>query len=62
MQTEFCKFFLLITPCCHTMLCWINPRMPNFCPECGRAIWLKKQGEHILFLDSEARLIHKNIP
>lgn len=37
--TEFTKFRLLTTPCCHTILCWVNPRMPNFCPECGTRVY-----------------------
>jgi hypothetical protein len=23
-------------PCCRHQLCWVNPRLPNFCPECGQ--------------------------
>jgi hypothetical protein len=39
---------MIETPCCKTMLCWINPRMPNYCPECGSNIMSTvKQG--ILF-------------
>lgn len=49
-------FRLIQTPCCNTLLCWVNPRMPNFCPECGAAIWLKKQGEHIRHSDDFAML------
>jgi hypothetical protein len=22
-------------PCCHILICWVNPRRPNYCPECG---------------------------
>ena len=33
--TEFIKFHLLKTNCCGALLCWVNPRFPNFCPECG---------------------------
>lgn len=31
-------FRLIVTPCCGQMLCWVNPRLPNYCPECGRFI------------------------
>jgi hypothetical protein len=41
-------FSLLQMPCCHTLLCWVNPRMPNFCPECGAHIMLAKYGPHIM--------------
>jgi hypothetical protein len=47
-------FSLLETPCCFTVLCWVNPRMPNYCPECGTRIMLRKQGSHILEQDFNA--------
>jgi DNA-binding CsgD family transcriptional regulator len=28
-------------PECETQLCWVNPRLPNYCPECGKHIFLK---------------------
>jgi len=37
-QTERVRFRLIVTPCCKHQLCWVNPRLPNFCPECGNAI------------------------
>lgn len=49
-------FSLLQTPCCGQLLCWVNPRMPNYCPECGKLIMLKKQGSHILHQDFDAML------
>ncbi len=42
-------FRLIHTPCCHTLLCWVNPRLPNVCPECGERIYAKlKTGDHII--------------
>jgi hypothetical protein len=32
-------FRLIQTPCCNTSLCWVNPRLPNNCPECGTRIF-----------------------
>lgn len=32
-------FRLIVTPCCSQMLCWVNPRLPNYCPECGKFIY-----------------------
>src|SRR5262245_26836305 len=26
-------FRLIQMPCCGQMLCWVNPRLPNYCPE-----------------------------
>ena len=51
---EKVRFTLIQVPCCKHLLCWVNPRMPNFCPECGTAIWLKKVGSHIVQQDDEA--------
>ena len=28
-------------PECSVRLCWVNPRLPNYCPECGKHIFLK---------------------
>lgn len=28
-------------PCCHHQVCWVNPRLPNYCPECGVFIFEK---------------------
>lgn len=37
MSIERIKFRLLhMTCCCSTLLCWVNPRLPNYCPECGK--------------------------
>lgn len=42
-------FRLIQTPCCHTLLCYVNPRLPNYCSECGERIYAKlKTGEGIL--------------
>jgi hypothetical protein len=44
-------------PCCHLMLCWVNPRLPNYCPECGTHIFLKlKSGEYTRVNDKDAVL------
>jgi DNA-directed RNA polymerase subunit RPC12/RpoP len=47
---ERINFRLIQTPCCGTLLCWINPRLPSHCPECGKTILmrLRQEGEHIL--------------
>lgn len=38
--TENIQFRLFNMPCCHHLLCWVNPRLPNFCPECGKSVVL----------------------
>jgi hypothetical protein len=32
-------FRYIQTPCCGQLLCWVNPRLPNYCPECGEHIF-----------------------
>lgn len=46
---EQVKFRLFQMPCCGMLLCWVNPRFPNRCPECGEAVFVKlKSEEHTL--------------
>jgi len=40
-ETQFVPFRLIQCPDCATMLCWVNPRFPNYCPECGKYIFDK---------------------
>jgi hypothetical protein len=28
------------------MLCWVNPRLPNYCPECGKFIYADLKQHH----------------
>lgn len=32
-------FRLLQMPCCGTLYCRVNPRLPNYCPECGARVF-----------------------
>lgn len=57
MTTERVKFRLFKMPCCGQLLCWVNPRLPTFCPECGRsALTELKTGAHTLVQDDGAQL------
>lgn len=40
------QFRLIETPCCHTLLCWVNPRVPNYCPECGKYIFAEMKRDY----------------
>jgi hypothetical protein len=58
METERVFFRLIRMPCCGQVLCWVNPRFPNFCPECGKSVSatvkecvLKTDGNALLTLD-----------
>jgi hypothetical protein len=37
--TQKVPFRLIETPCCHTLLCYVNSRLPNYCSECGSRIF-----------------------
>lgn len=51
---ELVIFRLMRMPCCGHMLCWVNPRRPNYCPECGKSFlnW----GDSVLHRDENALL------
>jgi hypothetical protein len=49
-------FRLIHTPCCGALLCWVNPRLPNYCPECGERIYAKLKFGGILTEAVEAWL------
>lgn len=55
MKTEQVKFRLYDMPCCGHSLCWVNPRPPTFCPECGRLVFDKLKGRELV-IDDEAIL------
>ena len=46
-------------PCCKTLICWINPRLPTYCPECGQSVLrkLKFEPECTLLSEQEVYLI-----
>ena len=33
---EKVQFRLFSMPCCKFQCCWVNPRLPSYCPECGK--------------------------
>jgi len=54
---ERIPFRMFIMPCCQHQLCWVNPRMPSYCPACGEAVYAKlKSGEHTMVTDDGAWL------
>lgn len=57
LATEVVRFKLFKMPCCGQLLCWVNPRFPNYCPECGESTtggqMLKTE---ILYSDDDAQL------
>lgn len=41
--------------CCNVLLCWVNPRFPNYCPECGKHCYPEVKG-WVLETDNTASL------
>jgi hypothetical protein len=41
MTNERVTFRLIQMPCCGQLVCWINPRLANYCPECGKYVFDK---------------------
>lgn len=60
-HTEFVPFKVYKMPCCGHLLCWINTRPPNYCPECGGRVFPEiRNPNHWLVNDPNARLIHES--
>ena len=54
---ERVPFRLFQMPCCGFLCCWVNPRLPSHCPECGKAVLLElRKGENTLIFDDDAWL------
>jgi hypothetical protein len=49
-------FRLIVMPCCSTQLCWVNPRLPNYCPECGERAYAALKFGGVLVEATEAWL------
>jgi hypothetical protein len=57
---ERVTFRLIQMPCCGQLLCWVNPRYPNYCPECGTRV-LNEIKSCILISDEKAMLRHEHV-
>ena len=51
-------FRLLNMECCHVILCWVNPRLPMYCPECSARCYPMVKS-WITWEDNEATIRHK---
>lgn len=51
-------FRLIVMPCCNHQLCWVNPRYPSHCPECGQHIYARLRADPscIMITDENATL------
>ena len=53
--TERVVFRLIPMACCGHILCWVNPRWPTFCPQCGERVYPAVKG-WVTVRDEEAIL------
>jgi hypothetical protein len=58
---ERVHFRLLVMPCCAHQLCWVNPRFPTYCPECGKRAYPEVRSA-VTFDDPNATLQVKKTP
>jgi hypothetical protein len=49
-------FKLIVCPHCAMMICWVNPRRPNYCCECGGRMPYPL-GESVRYSDDDAELV-----
>lgn len=52
---QFIQFRLFHMECCGHLLCWVNPRFPSHCPECGKFCFPDCKG-WVSFKDDDAIL------
>lgn len=45
--------------CCCVMLCWVNPRLPMHCPECGRPVYPQVKS-WVTYSDENAYIRHRD--
>jgi hypothetical protein len=50
-------FRVIVMPCCQHILCWVNPRLPTYCPECGKCVVTRVRAA-VTFRDDKATLHH----
>jgi len=53
---EQVPFRLFTMPCCKHQLCWVNPRLPSHCPECGQHVLLQLRTGVYTVMDTPAWL------
>src|SRR4051794_26402254 len=50
---ERVHFKLIALPCCGHLLCWVNPRYPTYCPQCGERVFPHVK-QHVMHSDENA--------
>ena len=57
-ESQRVHFRLIQMPCCGHFFCNVNPRLPNYCPECGQRCFPEVRG-CVVFSDEDAFLSTK---
>ena len=61
-KNERIVFRLFNLSCCGHFLCWVNPRFPSFCPNCGKHIYPDVKGD-VVITDENAHIkFHASAP
>ena len=55
MSIQRVEFRLIQMECCGHLLCWVNPRYPTYCPQCGKFVYNDIRG-WVTFKDINATL------
>lgn len=64
MAVERVHFRYIACPVCKHQMCWVNPRLPSYCPECAAHIYPVIKSE-VMISDLNATLKydeHANAP
>lgn len=58
---EKVHFRLFVMPCCGHHQCWVNPRLPTYCSECGTMVLakLRTEGDITRVSDDKAELRYR---
>jgi len=60
MTWERVHFRLIQMPCCGHLFCNVNPRLPSFCPMCGKGCYSQVKS-CVLLSDENAQLKYRNM-
>ena len=60
-QAERVPFRLLNMECCGHQLCWVNPRFPSYCPECGIHVYPEVRSWAVEGREAELKIYDKPI-
>ena len=58
-NTERVHFRFLQMPCCGHLFCNVNPRLPSYCPACGKSIYPEIKS-CVLISDQKATLKYED--